>query len=262
MATTIALLMVTIVFVNNRLWSSVAESEFNSAKQYMQTIGLQIDDVAWTTGRKETVRYSSNYGSVSIEENALSYRVDVKTSDGRRYQYSYNVSILQFKIPESRYSITNNYYERIFPQVIGNLAFSGTSAPVARVFVVEKLPMYDGSYTRVVVAPAVRVLSSVVNGSTNVYYIKLYLPWLVKGSAQGSAQSVTMTGSSIATQTKNQVTGVNLTVTFPKQLLGFDSSFFNFPSLNQSIPIPTVGYSDKILEVYAGKVETTLGVQS
>lgn len=263
--TIVALLCVALVFVNNRLWYSVAESEFNSAKQYMQTIGLQMDDVAWTVGRKETVRYSSSYGSVSILSNALNYTVYVKTQGSGSYQYfaNYTVSILLFNMPVSRYSITDGYYEQIFPPATNNLTLSGTSAPVARVFVVEKLTprMDDGSFTRVVVAPTVRVVSSDMKTGSSVYYLKLYLARLVKGSVLGSAQSVTMTGSSIETRTMSQVTSVRVTVNFPQQGLGFDNPFFHFPSLSQTIDIPG-GYNDAMLELYAGKVETVLGVNA
>lgn len=265
--TIIALLSVAIVFVNNRLWASVAESDFNSAKQYMQTIGLQIDDVAWTVGRKETVRYSSSYGYVSIEQNTLNYTIYIKKQGSSVYQYfaSYNISTLMFNIPISKYSITDGYYKQIFPQASSNLMFSGTSAPVARVFAVEKLtpPMADGSFARVVVAPTVRVVASTVNSSSSkVYYLKLYLPRLVKGSIQGSAQSVTMTGTFIETRTANQITSIKVTVGFPRAVQGFDNSFFNFPSsLSQTVDI-LGGYSDAILELYAGTVETVLGVQS
>lgn len=263
--TIIALLSVAIVFVNNRLWTSVAESDFNSAKQYMQTIGLQMDDVAWMVGRKETVRYSSSFGSVSILPDALNYTVYIKTKGSSSYQYfaSYTVGILLFNMPVSKYSITDGYYEQIYPQVTDNLTLSGTLAPLARVFAVEKLtpPMADGSFTRIVVAPAVRVLSSDVTTSSSVYYLKLYLCVLVKGSLQGQAQSVTMTGISIETRTVSQVTSVKVTVGFPAQALGFNNSFFHFPSLSQTIDFPG-GYNDAILELCAGKVETVFGVQS
>jgi len=265
--TIIALLSVALVFVNNRLWSSVAESEFNSSKQYMQTIGLTTDDVAWTAGRRETVRYSSSYGSVTFLPNALNYTVNVKKVGSGSYQYfaSYTVGILQFNMPVSKYSLTDGYYEQIFPQATSNLLLSGTSAPVSRVFVVEKLtpPMADGSYTRVVVAPAVRTLSSNITTSGSVYYLKLYLPVLVAGSVQGSAQSVTMTGISVETRTLSQISSVRVTVDFPSstRTMGFDNSFFHFPALSQTIDIPG-GYSDAVLELYAGRVETALGVQS
>jgi len=261
----IALLSVAIIFVNNRLWSSVAESDFNSAKQYMQTIALQIDDVAWTVGRKETLRYSSSYGSVSILPNALNYTIYVKKTGNPNFQYfaSYTVGILLFNIPVSKYSISDGYYKQIFPSTVSNLTLSGTSAPIAREFVIEKLtpPMADGSFTRVVVAPTIRVVSADLGTSS--LCLKLYLAVLMRGSAQGSAQSVTMTGSSIEICTVSQVTCVQVTVDFPSATAqqGFDNSFFHFPSLSQTIDIPG-GYSNTIVELYAGKVETVLGVHS
>jgi hypothetical protein len=268
MGTTIALLMVTIVFVNNRLWSSVAESEFNSARQYMQTIGLQIDDVAWTVGRKETVRYSSSYGSVNILQNAINYTIDVKTQGSGTYQYfTHNISsIVLFNMPTARYSLADGYYQQIYPQTTSSITFSGTSAPVARVFAVEKLtpPMADGNFARIVVTPVIRVLPSSVNSSGNkVYYLKLYLPVLKAGSAHGSAQSVTMTGSSLETRTLSKITNIRVTVNFPPttSAQGFNDLFFHFSSLTQEISVPP-GYNDAILELYAGKVETVLGVQS
>jgi hypothetical protein len=71
-----------------------------------------------------------------------------------------------------------------------------------------------------------------------------------------------MTGTFIETRTVNQITSIKVTVDLPKAVQGFDNSFFNFPSsLSQTIAIPG-GYNDAILELYAGTVETVLGVQS
>jgi len=64
--TVVALISVALVFANNLLSVRMAESEFNSAIQVMQTVGLQIDDVAWVIGRTETARYSSRYGDVGF----------------------------------------------------------------------------------------------------------------------------------------------------------------------------------------------------
>jgi len=267
MGTTIALLMVAILFINNRLWLSVAESDYNSARQYMRTVGLSIDDVAWTVGRKETVRYSSSYGSVNILQTAINYTIYVKPQGIGNWQYfAHNVSsIILFNIPTSRYSMGNGYYEQIYPSS-SSITSSGTSAPVARVFAVEKLSMADGNFVRIVVTPVVRALSSSVNSSKKVFYLKLYLPVIVKGSAQGSAQSLTMTGASLETRTMSINSGalVNVTVTFPSATLaqGFDNpSFFHFSSLSQVFSVPT-GYDNAILELYAGRVETVIGVQS
>ena len=44
--TIVALLSVTVVYVNNILWMKAAESDYNSAKEFMRTMGLQLDDVA------------------------------------------------------------------------------------------------------------------------------------------------------------------------------------------------------------------------
>jgi hypothetical protein len=267
MGVTIALLLVTIVFINNRLWSNVAQSDFDSATQYMQTIGLQIDDVAWTMGRTETVQYSSSYGSVSISQaNAINYTIRVTTQGNRNLTYfaSYVSRILLFNMPSSSYSLGNGYYQQIYPQTFNNITLSGASAPVARVFAREMLnSMTDGNFARIVVTPVIRVVSSSVNSSSsNVYYLKLYLPVLEPGSAHGSAQSVTMTCNSIQASTLSQITSIEITVYYPSSTQGFNSPFFNLYSSNQTINVPPKGYNNAILEVYSGNVETMLGVQS
>ena len=263
MGTIIALVMVTLVFVNDRLWLSVAESDFDSAQQYMQAVGLQIDDVAWTMGRKETVRYSSSYGSVSILQNAINYTIDVKTQNGGDYQYFTHMisGVLLFNMPVSRYSLGDNYYQQIYPQSISNITYSGTSAPVARVFV-RQMSSYvgDENFGRIAVTPVIRVMSSYINSSSsNVYYLKLYLPVIEAGNSHGSAQSITMKGASIEVPTLSEITSIKVTASFPDQY--FDSSFFHFSSESQEITVPE-GYDDAILELYIGKVETVLGVQN
>jgi hypothetical protein len=169
-------------------------------------------------------------------------------------------------MPVSKYSLVDGYYEQIYPQTTSSITVSGTSAPVARVFAVEKLtpPMADGNFARIVVTPTIRFMSSSVNSSgSKVYYLKLYLPVLKAGSAHGSAQSVTMTGTSIETRTLSKITNIRVTANFPSttSAQGFNDLFFHFSSLTQEISVPP-GYNDAILELYAGKVETVLGVQS
>jgi hypothetical protein len=266
--TIVALLSVAVVFVNNFLWARLAESDFNSAKQFMQTIGLHIDDVAWTVGRKATVRYSSAYGNVDFLPSALNYTVYVKTQGSGNYQFfaSYKVGILLFNVDVSRFSLYDGYYELIYPVTVENLTITGTSAPVARVFGVEKLtpPMSNGSFVRVVIAPSVRLLfSNITEQSGSTIYTRLYLPVLVRGDVQGSSQSVTLTGTSIAANTIDRVTSIKVTVDFPDNTSqqGFDASFFHFPSLTQVIDVP-LGYSDSVLELYSGDVKVELGVHA
>lgn len=261
----VALVSITLVFANNLLWSKIAEGDFNSAKQFMQTVGLTIDDVAWTVGRTETVRYSSRYGDVTILPSALNYTVYVKTNGSSTYQLfaSYEVGVLLFNIPTSKYSVTNGYWELIFPSQSDTLTLKGTSAPVVRVFAVEKLPMGDGSYIRVVVAPSIRFLNSTITMlDDSTYYVKLYLPVLTLGSAPRRAQAVTLTGNSVKAHTISGVTKINVTVSFPKGG-GFDNSFFNFPSTSEEITIPDEYISDdndSVLEFYVGEVTVDFGI--
>jgi len=254
----VALLGVALVFANGLLWSKIAEGEFNSAKQFMQTVGLTIDDVAWTVGRTETIRYSSRYGDITIASSTLNYTVYVKTKENVTYRFSYKTGVLLFNIPTSKYSVTNGYWELIYPSQRDTLTLKGTSAPVVRVFAVEKLPMADGSYIRVVVAPSIRFLNSTVTMSgSSTYYVKLYLPVLTQGSAPRHSQAVTLTGDSVNAKTISGVTKVNVTVRFPEA--GYDNSFFNFPPSPEKITIPG-GYNDSVFEFYIGEVTADFGI--
>jgi hypothetical protein len=258
--TIVVLVSVAIAFANNYLWMRVAEGDFNSAKQFMQTMGLEIDDVAWIMGRTETVRYSSRYGEVSFQPSTLNYTIYVDTGGGYYRFVNYTVGVLLFNIPVSRYSLFNGYYELIFPSSASTLILKGTSAPVVRVFAVEKLPMSDGSYIRIVVAPSVRSLfSNVTREGDSTFYVKLYLPVLEQGSSPRKAQSATLTGISVTAKTIGNVTGVKVKVGFPSDTLGFDNSFFQFPVTEEEITIPS-GYSNSVLEVYAGEVTVEFGV--
>jgi hypothetical protein len=257
----VALLSITLVFANSFLWSRIAESDFNSAKQLMKTIGLQIDDVAWTVGRTQTTQYSSRYGETTLLSSALNYTVYVNTKGNDTYKFSYPVGVLLFNIPISKYSVGNDYYELIFPSQNDTLTLTGTSAPVIREFAAEKLPMGDGSYLRVVVAPCIRSLNSTITMLGNsTYYVKLYLPVLTQGSAPRLTQSVTVTGNSVEAKTVSNVDSINVTVSFPSSTadMGFDGSFFKFPT-NQVIDIPEDGYENSVLEFFVGGVTVEFG---
>jgi len=256
----VAIVSVALVFANNLLWSRVAEGEFDSLKQLMHTVGLQIDDVAWTVGRTETIRYSSQYGEVVLKPLVLNYTISVGRNEGPDELFSnLTTGALMFNIPTSRYSIANSHQENVFPSQDGSFILTGTSAPVARVFVVEKLPMTDGNYIRVVVAPVVRVLnSSITTGTppTTTHYIRMYLPVLIAGEAPRLSQSITLTGESLNAHTVNDVNSINVTLSF-KDGSDFDSTFFYFSSIPVSIPIPP---DDVVLEFYLSEVEVDFGL--
>jgi hypothetical protein len=183
----VSLITVALSFASNFLLLRMAESEFNSSKQFMQTLGLQIDDVAWVIGRTETARYSSKYGDVAFK-SALNYTIYISTDGSEPTQkfYENTTGVICFNMPVEHYSVGNDYFELLYPSSNVNFLLSGASAPVARVFAVEKLPMADGSFVRVVVTPTIRMLSLTIG---NTKYIRLYLPILVEGEAPRHSQS-------------------------------------------------------------------------
>jgi hypothetical protein len=133
----VTLLTIALVFANSFLSTKMAESDFNSAKQFMRTIGAHINDVAWDIGRTETVRYSTKYGQMKFLPDALNYTIQYVTG-GQTRKVSYLVGVLLFNIDVSEFSITDDYYQLVFPSSADELVFTGTSAPSVRVFAVEK----------------------------------------------------------------------------------------------------------------------------
>jgi hypothetical protein len=260
----ITILSVALVFANNLLWSRVAEGDFDSSRQLMQSVGLQIDDVAWTTGRTETITYATQYGDVVLQSSVITYNVTVVTSEGTS-ELSNTTGAIMFNLPTSRYSISDDYWERIYPSVDESLTLTGTSAPVARVFAIERTPMPDGKYIRVVTAPSIRVLNSSISTSTNsTYYIKMYLPVLSAGESPRLTQSITLTGESIKAYTFNNVQSISVSADFPRGTSDdFDSAFFNFPADSENFDFTLPEYDDFdniVLELYVSEVSVAFGV--
>jgi len=262
--TIIVLITVATIFANNLLSANLAQSDFNSAKQFMQTIGLQIDDVAWKIGQTDTTSYSSRYGTMNSPNAILTYTINVTTNSGVTTIFSQNsTGIIYFYMPTSYYSISNNYFSQIFPSQVSTLTYMGSSAPVAKVFAVEKMPMHDGSYIRVVAAPAVRVINSTISTGTNsTFYFELYLPLLSLKSSLRLSQSVTLTGNLISVKTQTSIKSIGISVTFPNATYGFDNTFFHFPVTSEVINAPS-GYSSAnkqcVIELYTGEVGVSLG---
>jgi uncharacterized membrane protein len=248
---TVVMLLVTIAFANSYLNGQIAQNDFNSMKQFMQTLGLQVDDVAWIPGRTQTLTYASKYGQITFRSPALTYNFYF---DGTLVA-NFSVGAILFSIPITDYSVANNYFEEIFPSSKSFLQ-NGTSAPVCRVFVTEKVPMQDGNYIRIVVAPIVRQLNSMIN---NVNYARFYLPILNQGSSPQLAQSVTLTGINVPHQISSNVTTVTITVAFPNGVgMGLTSDFFNFAATSQIVNLG----SNSVVEIYGGNVTVSLGVSA
>jgi hypothetical protein len=254
----VVMLLVVVVFANNFLSARMAENEFSTIKQFMQTVGLQIDDVAWTVGRTQTVRYASNYGQVNFESVALNYTIYVNTTGQYVALANYSVGILLFNMHVSQYSLGNNYYERLFPSSDSSFLQKGASAPVSYVYVIEKLPMNDGNFIRVVVAPSLRMLNSTISGSGGIKnYFKFYLPVLQQGSNPHFSQSITLVGSSVSVKTET-CNSVKINVTFPKTSLGFNADFFNFKNIEEIVNVP----AGSIIEFYTSEVIVSLGLHA
>jgi hypothetical protein len=250
------LLLVTISFANSFLSARMAENEFSAMQQFMQTVGLQIDDVAWTIGRTQTTRYASKFGQVDFQSVTLNYSLYVKKDTAWTLLQSNATGIILFNMPISKYSISNDYFKRIFPSDSSFLQ-QGTSAPVNHVFNVEKLPMPDGSYIRVVVAPSIRMLNSTIKiGSETKNYFKFYMASLVQGSHPMYSQSITITGRNVTRVTESDVDMVRIDLAFPKQGLGFTSGFFSFKRISETIDVP----DNSIVEFYLGEVVVALGL--
>jgi len=250
----VVLLLVTVTFGNNFLNARMAENEFSATKQFFQTVGLQIDDVAWTIGRTQTIRYASRFAQVNFESLALNYTVYVNDNV---FLASYSTGILLFNMPISSYSVSNNYSERIFPSSDRSFLQMGTSAPVSHVYVIEKLPMNDGNFIRVVVAPSIRMLNSTISmGGEEKNYFRFYLPILSSGAHPRHSQSVTLAGSTVSVETEGAVNKIKIHVSFLKGSLGFDEDFFNFESVEEEVDVP----DGSVIEFYTGEVIVSLGL--
>jgi hypothetical protein len=255
-AAVVVMILVAMTFANTFLDSRMAENEFSTNKQFMLTTGLQIDDIAWTIGRTQTVRYSSKYGNMKFLSPAVNYTFEIDTGGGWAPLFNITTGMIIFNIPVSTYSISNNYFERIMPSSNGSFLQQGPSAPVSHVFCIEKLPMKEGNYTRIVAVPSIRLLNSTIEGPegdpTN--YYKFYLPALMQGTHLYRSQSITMTGNDITKIVQSGIDKVRITVTFPNVDSGFDNGFFKFDHLSETITL-----DDSVVEIYVGKVIVTIG---
>ncbi len=256
----VVMILIAMTFANNTLGSKMAQNEYNTNKQFMQTTGQQIDDIAWTVGRTQTITYSGNYGNVKFQKVALDYTFQVHTTSGgwQTLTLPGETGIILYNMPVGSYSLGTSYFERVPFGADSSFLQSDSTAPISQVICEEKLPMSDGSFTRIALVPTMRVLTSTVGSDS---YLKFYLPNLENGTNLYRSQSITMTGDGISKVTMSHVDQVIITVSFPQASLGFDSSFFNFKSTTitlNSASTPKLT-SDSVVEFYVGKVVVTIG---
>jgi hypothetical protein len=269
-AALVVLVFVALSFANTSLTTQLAGDEFNANKQFMQSTGQQIDNVAWTIGRTETVDYTAKYGQVAFEANVINYTIEINTGSSWQTIYNFTTGMILFNMPVNDYSIGNNAFSRIIPSNDGSFLQWNASAAVCQVFATQVVPMQDGSYARIVAVPTVRVLNSTLNtGGGNVDCYTFYLPSLISGSSPYLSQSVTLTGiglTNLAPSSTIYQVRINATaLAKPSTPPGFNSAFFNFDSTSETTiissgpPMPH-GSLPPIIEFYIGTVEVSIGM--
>ena len=261
MAITLFAMSITLSYVNNTLTRRQGENDFESAKIFMKNMGLQIDDVAWTKGRVDTVHFTSQYGQAEYVEDAILYTIEYyKTGnplpvDVRQY-YS---SIFMFNIPLDKYSLDELYYESLLPSPSTSLslAFYGSRAPTARVFVKQKSSVGNNDFLRIVVVPVLRYRDYAISiPDSTERYVRVYLPELQQGSASPLAKSVVLSGQSISTDTHSDISRIIVRVSFPKEDLLYNEDFFQLQGISEQV-IDFPGAST--VETYIGGVKIDYG---
>lgn len=265
------MVLVAMVYANNFLNVRMAENEFSTNKQFMLTTALQVDDIAWTIGRTQTVRYSSRYGSLAFQSETLRYTIEVITQSGESFVFNYTTGIILFNMPTSVYTLGSDYFERIFPSDRSDLypdhqlpfVQNGSTAAISHVCVIEKLPMSAGSFIRVAISPTIRMLNSPINQQS---YVRFYMPSLSAGNNPQLSQSVTLIGKNVTQYMRGNVTEIRISVSYPAADQGFDSDFFKFYFISEANtyvlnsssdpPLP----SNSAVEFYMGEVAVSLGL--
>jgi hypothetical protein len=250
-AAVIVMVLIAMSYANNILNTKMAQNEFTTNEQFMQTAGQQIDDIAWTIGRTQTISYNSRFGQIKIEPAVITYTVEAHIgSQWQTLPISIQTGIILYNMPVNSYTLVNGYFQRLPADANNSILQAGSAAPITQVFATEKMPMTSGSYLRVVVVPTMRVLGS---ASTNCY--KLYLPTLSNGTQNYYTQSLMMTGDGIQKVVKSGVDQIRITAAFPKAAQGFDASFFNFHSISETYATS----ANSLVELYVGDVSVKIG---
>ena len=249
------MIMVAMSYANTMLNSQLAINEFASNKQFMQTTGQQMDSVAWTLGSTQTVTYSTKFGSLAFNASALDYYFAVYSSTSGWVNFTAPASgVLLYNMPVSAYSVGSNYFERVPVNANSSFLQSGALAPVSQVFCEETLASNTHAYTRIALAPTIRMFNSTIMGTPSTSYYKFYLPYLDQFSTtHSSSPQITLTGENVTKITATGVTKVIITAV-PNVSAGFAPAFFNFASTSVTLNIPS-----SVAEFYFGGVQATQG---
>lgn len=250
-AAVIVMVLIAMTYASDILNSKAAQNEFNTNQQFMQTAGQQVDDIAWTIGRTQTISYNNRFGQMKLEPATVAYTVEVHVgSQWQTMPISIQTGVILYNMPIGAYKMVDGYFQRLPQDANNSILQKGSAAPTTQVFATEKLQMPSGNYLRIAIVPIMRVLDS---ASTNCY--KLYLPTLSNGTSHSYTQSLTLTGDGIQKTVKSGVDQIRITATFPKAAEGFDASFFNFHSVTETLTTS----SNSLVELYVGDVQVRIG---
>jgi hypothetical protein len=257
-AATVVMILVAMFYASGYLNRRMAENEYSANKQFMVTTGLQIDDIAWVVGRTQTIRYTSQYGLMKFE-SALDYTFEVNQGSGWILLSANQTGMIMFDMPVQMYTQGNGYFERLSTLDDEFLHFE-SSSPIVNVYCIEKVPMNEGSFTRIVAVPTVRMINSTIKTGSEAdqktTYYKFYLPTLWKASSNPYlSQAVTLTGTDIQKVVSSGVNQVRINVTFPNSNIGFGSDFFRFNQVSQTVTLEPCS----VVEFYIGEVTVALG---
>ncbi len=251
-AAIVVMVLIAMSYGQSYLSSSMAQNEFSTNQQFMVTTGLQIDNVAWMIGRAQTIQYSSTYGDLIVLPNALTYTMQVNQGSGWVTAYTFQTGIILYNVPTKEYSLGNNYVKGLSSSNSSFLQV-GSAAPDTYVYSIEKVPMSDGNFLRIVVVPTIRMMTTQIGSQS---YAEFYMPTLVNGTSPGYSQSVTLVCKTVNQYVQSSVTQVQFTVSYPLASQGFNSGFFPFQS---STVTRTLGSSSTV-QVYAGEVSVSIGL--
>ena len=262
MVMTMLALSVTLGYTQATLTRKNGETDFESAKNFMRNLALQVDDVAWVKGRVDTVHFTSQYGQIEYLSDAVQYRIDFY--DGSNRLVGSNVTdcdVFMYNMPTEKYYLEEGYYEPLIIEGSNNIIAIGTNAPVTRVFAAQSSTVGDAQFLRIVLVPALRCQTyNVTSNDITTRYVRIYLPKLQPGYSSSLPKSVVLTGLDIKTEIHEAVRRIDVSLVFPMDAKYYDNNFFQFkvgdaPAVTQSISLT----GDSNAELYIGMVRLDYG---
>jgi hypothetical protein len=258
-AAVVTLVLVAMSFATHLQESKVVENEFASVRQFMQTAAVQVDDIAWVQWRTQTFRYSRSKVSesfMSFMPNMLNFTIYFRNASGEYLLGSYVSGVLAYNIPITKYNEFDGYFELVYPtnsSMADCFIFRGATAPVARVYAIEKLS--TGSFVRLVLNPCIRIVEANVSGNKQ---YRLYLPILYDSGSRGDNPTVTFTSTQVFPNMK-YATRIRVVVTASPT---YGASFFvKSPQGANTIIDKEIDLGGSLTVVfYLSRVEVAVGV--